>query len=54
MTKAFRKLVLYSTVKDPRWGTPNDMKGVALFLSAPASDYLNGAIIPVDGGYLGR
>lgn len=35
-----------------RWGTPDDMKGVAVFLASSASDYLNGAIIPVDGGYL--
>ena len=37
-----------------RWGTPNDMKGTALFLASAASDYLSGAIIPVDGGYLCR
>lgn len=37
-----------------RWGTPNDMKGTALFLASAASDYLSGAIIPVDGGYLYR
>lgn len=37
-----------------RWGTKEDMKGVVVFLSSKASDYLNGAIIPVDGGYLGR
>jgi 2-deoxy-D-gluconate 3-dehydrogenase len=37
-----------------RWGTPEDMAGVVLFLSSSASDYLTGAIIPVDGGYLGR
>ncbi len=37
-----------------RWGTPEDMKGLAVFLSSPASDYINGAIIPVDGGYLSR
>ena len=36
-----------------RWGTPEDLKGVAVFLSSEASDYINGAIIPVDGGYLG-
>ena len=37
-----------------RWGTPEDMKGPVVFLASSASDYLNGAIIPVDGGYLSR
>ena len=37
-----------------RWGTPEDMKGPVVFLASKASDYLNGAIITVDGGYLGR
>ncbi|MFA9397000.1 MAG: SDR family oxidoreductase [Clostridiaceae bacterium] len=35
-----------------RWGTADDMKGPCVFLASSASDYLNGAIIPVDGGYL--
>lgn len=35
-----------------RWGTGEDLKGTAIFLSSAASDYLHGAIIPVDGGYL--
>lgn len=35
-----------------RWGAPEDMKGPVIFLASSASDYLNGAIIPVDGGYL--
>ena len=35
-----------------RWGTGNDMKGTCIFLASHASDYLGGAIIPVDGGYL--
>ena len=35
-----------------RWGTGNDMKGPCIFLASHASDYLGGAIIPVDGGYL--
>lgn len=37
-----------------RWGTPEDMKGLVIFLASTASDYINGAIIPVDGGYLGK
>lgn len=37
-----------------RWGKPEDMKGTAVFLASHASDYLNGAVIPVDGGYLVR
>ena len=37
-----------------RWGTGEDVKGVVVFLASKASDYLNGAVIPVDGGYLGR
>lgn len=34
-----------------RWGTPADMAGVAAFLASPASDFVTGAAIPVDGGY---
>ena len=37
-----------------RWGTPDDLKGAVVFLASSASDYLNGAIIPVDGGWLNR
>lgn len=35
-----------------RWGLPEDMKGPVVFLASAASDYLNGAVIPVDGAYL--
>jgi 2-deoxy-D-gluconate 3-dehydrogenase len=37
-----------------RWGTPADLQGPIVFLASPASDYMNGAIIPVDGGWLVR
>jgi 2-deoxy-D-gluconate 3-dehydrogenase len=37
-----------------RWGTPEDLKGAVVFLASPASDYLHGAILPVDGGWLTR
>ena len=34
-----------------RWGTPDDMAGIAAFLASPASDFVTGAAIPVDGGF---
>ena len=37
-----------------RWGMPADIGGAAVFLAASASDYVNGAIIPVDGGWMAR
>ena len=37
-----------------RWGVADDLKGAVVFLASPASDYLNGAIIPIDGGWLTR
>ncbi len=37
-----------------RWGTPDDVKGITVFLASQASAYVNGAVIPVDGGYLAR
>jgi 2-deoxy-D-gluconate 3-dehydrogenase len=34
-----------------RWGTPDDFAGIAVFLATPASDFITGAAITVDGGY---
>ncbi len=34
-----------------RWGEPDDLAGIAVFLAAPASDFVTGAAIPVDGGF---
>jgi 2-deoxy-D-gluconate 3-dehydrogenase len=37
-----------------RWGVPNDLKGIAIFLASDAANYISGAVIPVDGGFLAR
>jgi 2-deoxy-D-gluconate 3-dehydrogenase len=37
-----------------RWGEPEDVAGAAVFLSSSASDYINGHILVVDGGWMGR
>lgn len=44
--------LLLARIPAGRWGVPNDLKGVVIFLASAASDYVHGAIIPVDGGYL--
>lgn len=37
-----------------RWGQPQDLAGAALYLSAPASNYVTGTVLTVDGGWMGR
>lgn len=37
-----------------RWGTPQDIAGAAVFLASPASDYVHGQVLAIDGGWLGR
>jgi 2-deoxy-D-gluconate 3-dehydrogenase len=37
-----------------RWGKPDDIAGAAVFLASRAADYVHGAVIPVDGGWLAR
>jgi 2-deoxy-D-gluconate 3-dehydrogenase len=51
---AGRNAEISARIPAHRWGTADDMKGPLLFLASSASDYVNGAVIPVDGGYLGR
>ena len=43
-----------SRIPAGRWGTGEDLKGLAVFLASDASAYISGAVIPVDGGYLGK
>jgi 2-deoxy-D-gluconate 3-dehydrogenase len=49
-----RNTEILARIPAGRWGTPQDMQGLAIFLASKASDYVNGAIIPCDGGYLVR
>ena len=47
-----RHMKIAERIPAGRWGTPEDMKYLAVFLASHASDYINGAVIPCDGGYL--
>lgn len=49
-----RATAILDRIPAERWGTPDDLKGTVVFLASAASDYLHGAIVPVDGGWLSR
>ena len=49
-----RSQSILSRIPIGRWGEPDDLAGAVVFLSSQASDYVNGVIIAVDGGWLGR
>lgn len=49
-----RNKAILARIPADRWGKNSDLKGAAVFLASSASDYVNGAIIPVDGGWLSR
>lgn len=49
-----RSQSILSRIPANRWGEPDDFKGVTVFLASAASDYMNGTIVTVDGGWMGR
>jgi 2-deoxy-D-gluconate 3-dehydrogenase len=49
-----RNASILSRIPIGRWGTPEDLAAVAVFLASPAAAYINGEIITVDGGWMGR
>lgn len=49
-----RSAAILSRIPAGRWGQPSDMAGAYIFLASPASAYVNGSIITVDGGWMGR
>ena len=49
-----RNKEILSRIPAERWGTPSDLMGTVVFLASRASDYMNGHIIAVDGGWLVR
>jgi 2-deoxy-D-gluconate 3-dehydrogenase len=49
-----RNRAILERIPAGRWGTPEDLMGAIVFLCSSASDYLNGSVIIVDGGWMGR
>jgi 2-deoxy-D-gluconate 3-dehydrogenase len=49
-----RSAAILDRIPVGKWGEPEDLKGVVVFLASSASDYIHGAIVPVDGGWLTR
>ena len=51
---ATRNRQILERIPTGRWGKPEDIAGAAVFLASPASDYVTGQILAVDGGWLAR
>ena len=49
-----RSASILSRIPAGRWGVPEDFKGPIVFLASPASDYVNGTVLFVDGGWMAR
>lgn len=54
MNDPVRNQEILDRIPAHKWGQPEDIKGAVVFLAGRASDYLNGTVIPVDGGFLCR
>lgn len=51
---AERNAAILARIPAGRWGEPDDLQGAVVFLASPASDYMHGTIVTVDGGWMGR
>lgn len=51
---AERNAAILGRIPAGRWGQPSDIGGAAVFLASNASDYVDGVVLPVDGGWLAR
>ncbi|WP_236838515.1 2-dehydro-3-deoxy-D-gluconate 5-dehydrogenase KduD [Caldalkalibacillus salinus] len=49
-----RNAAILSRIPTGRWGEPDDLAGAAVFLASPASNYVNGHVLVVDGGWMAR
>jgi 2-deoxy-D-gluconate 3-dehydrogenase len=49
-----RSKSILSRIPAGRWGVPDDLKGIVVFLASEASSYMHGSVVPVDGGWLTR
>ena len=49
-----RSKTILDRIPAGRWGLPADVQGAAIFLASPASDYVNGHVLVVDGGWMAR
>jgi 2-dehydro-3-deoxy-D-gluconate 5-dehydrogenase len=53
-TDEVRNRQILERIPAGRWGEPGDLAGAAVFLASPASDYVNGEVLVVDGGWMAR
>jgi len=51
---AARNESILARIPAGRWGEPEDIAGTAVFLSSSAANYINGHVLTVDGGWMGR